>query len=435
MASAPIAYNLLRLTLASIHSTPRGVDRVDFGLCSGLIEAWPAEFVGVLPTILGMRYFSRDQLLRGRDRIISIWGENTLSRDDPALDSLSNRFSDPEAPYPPFRRRGFFPDLQGIFRLGKLLFADEITFGRPMHALPQGSIYLDAGHFGLTFPGAFHWRRRRPDIKPVFLIHDAIPLEFPHLVASDTVNAHRKLMRITAQHASMILTPTQAAGDVIQGFLADHEHRSVPIVPIKLAIDSTFARDVQPDPRLAGRQYFVICGAIEPRKNHAVLLEVWRRLIADKGEDAPFLVIAGSPGYRSESVVEAVSSSPALRRRVIFSSGLSSTALAQVIAGSRALLMPSLAEGFGLPPAEALAVGTPALLSQIPAHSEAVGDFGRFLPANDADAWHREISALMDPTVSAAARARVAGFAPSRWPDYIRTVMDALENQLRPTTV
>ncbi len=137
----------------------------------------------------------------------------------------------------------------------------------------------------------------------------------------------------------------------------------------------------------------MICGAVEPRKNHRLLLEVWRELIRRHDDKTPKLIVAGSPGFASQEIIREMVDDPVLSRHVLITSGLSSPAMAQVMAGARAVLMPSFIEGFGLPPGEALSVGTPALVSDIPAHREAVGQAGEFLPPKNPDPWVDAIEA------------------------------------------
>ncbi len=103
--------------------------------------------------------------------------------------------------------------------------------------------------------------------------------------------------------------------------------------------------------------------------------------------------------------------------------------MAQLMAGARAVLMPSFAEGFGLPPGEALSVGTPALVSDIPAHREAVGEAGEFLPPKNPEAWVAAIERLLDDTYLHARRAAAHGFMPRRWDDYMRDVTAVLLNE------
>jgi len=104
------------------------------------------------------------------------------------------------------------------------------------------------------------------------------------------------------------------------------------------------------------------------------LLNVWRRLAERPGPATPKLVVVGKRGWLNENVTDLMSRSPALRASVIEASGLSTPALRRLLAGARALLMPSFAEGFGLPVAEALAAKVPVIASNLEVFQEFGGD-------------------------------------------------------------
>jgi glycosyltransferase involved in cell wall biosynthesis len=123
---------------------------------------------------------------------------------------------------------------------------------------------------------------------------------------------------------------------------------------------------------LATRPYFVCVGTIEPRKNLTFLLTLWRRLAEEMGEAVPRLVIVGRRGWECESVVDHLERSPSIRRFVHEVCDLRDEQLAELMAGATALLTPSFIEGFDLPSVEALALGTPVIASDIPAHRELV---------------------------------------------------------------
>jgi glycosyltransferase involved in cell wall biosynthesis len=111
--------------------------------------------------------------------------------------------------------------------------------------------------------------------------------------------------------------------------------------------------------------------------------------------------------------MDAIAARTGLRGHVIVARSLSSPALRQVITHARALLMPSLAEGYGLPVAEALTLGTPVVASNIPSHLEVAGDCARFCPPGDVVAWDTAITRLtFDPEFAAASRAMAARFTP-----------------------
>ena len=108
----------------------------------------------------------------------------------------------------------------------------------------------------------------------------------------------------------------------------------------------------------SGAPYFVTLGTIEPRKNHALLLDIWDRFAAE-GRDAPHLLLCGARGWNNAAVFARLDAgNPLVQERP----GLSDGEIAALLVHSRGLLFPSLAEGYGLPPIEAAALGLPITL-------------------------------------------------------------------------
>src|SRR5581483_8051415 len=132
-----------------------------------------------------------------------------------------------------------------------------------------------------------------------------------------------------------------------------------------------------------GAPYFVCVGTIEPRKNHLLLLNVWRRLAERLGAAAPRLVLVGQRGWENEQVIDMIERSPAVRGLVEERNDLSDAAMAKLLAGA---LAPSFGEGYGLPLVEALALGVPALASDIPAFREVAGGVAELLDPLDGPA-------------------------------------------------
>jgi glycosyltransferase involved in cell wall biosynthesis len=172
--------------------------------------------------------------------------------------------------------------------------------------------------------------------------------------------------------------------------------------------------------------YFVVVGAVEPRNNHLLLLLVWRELAARRGPRTPRLLILGSPARGAGPILEALETSEFLRRHVVLVSGLASPALRALIGAARALLMPSLAEGFGLPIIEALALGTPVLASDLPAHREVGADLAVYLDPADPAAWLREVAAFADGEM-AALRRRIAAYRPVTEAQYFQAIAGFLD--------
>ncbi len=427
MKHRPIAFNLVRGLLGAFVSAPRGIERIDFGYLSYLFENWPAECFGVLPLPWGIRTYSRDRVLKARDRLAAYWRETSDARgiaDDAVFARVVAWLNDLPAPTEatPSNAAGTV-QFNGYWRAAKLLMGDGIDLGRPVRRLPEGTIYIDIGHNGISREMFVNWLKDRPDISPVFMLHDTIPLDFPEFVTKGGFAEHARVMKNAARFAKAVITPTPAAAASIHAHFAALGHGDVPIHPISLPIDAAFNRQEHVDATVASHPYFIICGAIDRRKNHTLLVDVWEQLAAKYGPNAPRLVIAGRPNIGSEAVTDRIRQSEVLSRHILVASGLSTPAIARLIAGARALLMPSFAEGFGLPPVEALTLGTPTILSNIAAHREATEGLGIYLDASDRDQWRDAIEmATTDTPDYLAHKARIVAFKPQDWNGYMRRV-------------
>ncbi len=104
--------------------------------------------------------------------------------------------------------------------------------------------------------------------------------------------------------------------------------------------------------------------------------------------------MVGTPGWSAETLFALLDHRPLLRGRVHHAAGLSTPALAQLIAGSRALLVPSLAEGFSLPLLEARALNVPVIASDIAVHRERADAGVCLLPCDDEPGWLAAIDAV-----------------------------------------
>lgn len=427
MTHRPIAYNLVRGLLGSFVSAPRGIERVDFGYLSYLFENWPAECVGVLPMPWGMRYYSRERVLKARDRLAAYWRETSDMRGlaDDSVYARAVAWLNDEAPPATSagtggKRRASF---NGYWRAAKLLMGDGVDLGRPVRQLPERAIYLDIGHNGISRDIFLRWLQDRPDISPVFMLHDTIPLDFPQYVPPGSVPEHARVMENAARYGRVIMTLTPASATAIETRFTALGHTDIPIHPMGLPIDAAFQPDEHRNANVAAHPYFIICGAIELRKNHALLLDVWEDLADRHGAATPRLLIAGRPNTGSGTVMDRIRQSDVLTRHVHVATGLSTPAVARLIAGARALLMPSFAEGFGLPPVEALTLNTPAILSDIAAHREATEGYGIYLGVQDRDGWRDAIETMTTDTADyLALKARIAGFKPLDWTGYMQRV-------------
>ena len=422
--SAPIAYDVARLLLGALAITPRGIDRVDLRYARFFFETWPGDCFGTLPTPWGVRQYDRRRVLQGLDRLEQLWSETTRSYEDRVLLTIKGRLSGNDGPR---IEKSWGPDRavsSPQSRLLELLSAAGFSFGASVvRAVPKNAIYINVGQVGLAIPRIVSWLRHRPDVKSVFMLHDVIPLERPELVSAKDQRRHQRIVDRAAQYASGLIASTAAARKAVLNALCLRGRSTIPVETVPFPVAPVFLENEGPDQELREHNYFVVCGTIEPRKNHHLLLNVWRELVGQRGRHAPKLVIVGSPGWGAGSVLAVLARCRTLHDRVILAHGLSSPALRRLVAHAKALLMPSLAEGFGLPIIEALTVGTPVIASDLPAHREIAGDFAIYRDPTDGPGWLADVCMFADGRKAASEiRRRIVEYRPATWGEYFNRI-------------
>jgi glycosyltransferase involved in cell wall biosynthesis len=389
--SRPLVIDMSRLWLASLRSTPRGIERVDFALARQLTEEWTGPLQGLSWTPWGIRLFDRQGLARLLAHIETIWREQGAAADDPVFrhvrDWLTGRADFEPEPV----LFGLHHHLRRARRAVRTLRATGVSAGTAASAIPHGAILASFGHVGLLAPGMRKLFAARPDIRMAALIHDIVSITDPHFFRDKNEDYFREVLARALGRGSLILTTTDHVRQQIEGIRPPAVEGEGPRIAT-VDIGHTF-RDVPPPPvdtELADAAYFLICGTREPRKNHLLLLNIWREM-ARGGQRVPKLVMAGGHGWGAELVDVTLARSDKLRGHIAHVETLSSPGLFHLVGAARALLAPSFEEGYGLPIAEALTMGTPVVASRIPVFAETTRNCAVLIDPLDGLAWQAEI--------------------------------------------
>jgi glycosyltransferase involved in cell wall biosynthesis len=287
------------------------------------------------------------------------------------------------------------------------------------HARP---VYLNVSSHPLHRPVPI--RRMMRDTGALFvpLLHDIIPLEHPEYVREPWVERARLRLNTVCALADGVITNSVATADSVRPLLP----AELPILPLPLGVTP---RPGAPPAQESGRPYFLLLSTIEPRKNHITLLHLWRRFAQTMGEGTPRLVVVGGRGWETEHVADFLDRCQAIHPHVEERGRLSDEEVASLMAGARALLMPSFTEGYGLPVAEALACGLPVICSDIPAHHEIGTDVPEYLDPIDTLAWGRAILdyASEDSPMRSAQMERMASWQCPKWDTHVAAALEFLD--------
>jgi glycosyltransferase involved in cell wall biosynthesis len=250
----------------------------------------------------------------------------------------------------------------------------------------------------------------------VVSVHDLTPLHHPELCNPATL-AYPGLIRRALRRGAWVHTDSAfVAGEVVDAFGADPARvRAVaPGVPPLPDIAPAEARAlVGPFLPPGVTRYLLAIGTAEPRKDLPGLVRAFDRVAGRHGDLA--LVLAGPPGWGEESLTAAVDGARA-GARVVRTGWLEPSALAALLQGASVLAFPSLYEGFGFPPLEAMSAGVPVVATRAGSLPEVLGDGAFLVDAGDDDALVDALERVLDDPVLrqrlvAAGAARAASFS------------------------
>ncbi len=278
----------------------------------------------------------------------------------------------------------------------------------------------------------------------VYTIHDLVPLRLPFATLDNKRQMFRLLKKIAAEADHIVTVSENSKRDIIE-LLAVDEKR---ITNTYQAVDFPRPYLERPDAAVAEQlsgsfgleldQYLLFFGALEPKKNVGRLIEAYLA----SGVDIP-LVLVAAEGWRNEAETKLLDElrdneprpngfdRTPLRRAVRRFRYVSLSTLVTLIRGARAVVFPSLYEGFGLPVLEAMALGTPVITSRESSLPEVAGDAALLVDPYDADDIARAITTIVNDAdlrteLSRRGRLQAAKFSVERYRERVAALYGSL---------
>ncbi len=323
--------------------------------------------------------------------------------------------------YEVLARLGGHPDLdvrayaatwRGRGRLGELVPPGVTAVGRPMAARPLREAWT-------RFAGPpIEWWTGPVDLvhgpnyvvpptrgAALVSVHDLTPVRFPELCTKDTL-AFPPLIQAAIDRGAWVHTGSAFVADEIRGhFRVDPER----VVAIHDGLTPLSPADPARGRALAGADRYVLAlGTIEPRKGYPTLVAAFDR-VAEADADV-HLVVAGPDGWGVEAFAAAVAAARH-RDRIVRVPWVDDPDRDALVHGATVFAYPSVYEGFGFPPLEAMSAGVPVVASTAGSLPEVLGDAARLVPPGDPDAL---AGALADLLADDAARAALVALGRER---------------------
>lgn len=279
---------------------------------------------------------------------------------------------------------------------------------------PLADADLKGGHI-LLLGGA--WIRNREYISALralkrelsasltILVHDLIQMKLPHLYPNGVGQEFEHNARRMACAADDFLVYSEFTRADLRDFLTSNGEYFKKISKFRLGdmtglhpeadagTDAT-ASDLQS--RFSGQKFAIYVSSIDLRKNHILLINVWRRLVEERGAAAPHLLFIGRPLWRGDEVLELIKNDEKLKRHVHVLSEVNDRDLDWFYRNCLLTLYPSLYEGWGLPVAESLSYGKMCIASDRTATREIAPQLTDLADPYDFRAWLDRVAFYID---------------------------------------
>ena len=285
-----------------------------------------------------------------------------------------------------------------------------LTFTPGDTLLVAGAAWFHAGYAAMLAAA------REAGATVALIVYDLIPLRRPEWCEPGHRRAFEAWIASVLPQADRTFAISRFTAADVSRYAAE---RGIPMpyAPAVLPIGTGLAVPPLRTPRLPPAQSYVLfVSTIEIRKNHVLLLRVWRRLI-ERGAAPPLLVFAGRIGWLADDLMAQLRNSDSLDGHVRVIEDASDGELASLYDGCLFTVFPSLFEGWGLPVTESLAFARPCLTSSTTSLPEAGGGLARTFDPEDVTAATAAIgSVLVDRVELAEWQARIAReFRPVSW--------------------
>jgi glycosyltransferase involved in cell wall biosynthesis len=406
--------DISRLIWRGLRVGPTGIDRVELAYAEHFLLNSPSRPVLAVLHLFGFLFAVRST--GARQFIVSLaerWRGNT----------------------PKNRRSHYITVIKAYLRLLVCGWIGGRGLRKRLATHPGHPIFLVTSHNQVSLAFSINRIRRMFAAKTACLIHDAIPIEHPEYFPPGWDRRHHRLVKNAATLFDGVIANSETTARSLRLHLEPLVDNPISLLNIRVALlgADAFPRPSPPD-IATELPYFVVLGTIEPRKNHLLLLNLWARL-ASTVRSPPRLVVIGARGWETEQIAAMLERSRRLRGLVREYNRLADAEIGSLMANARAVLVPSFAEGYGLPLAEALCTGVPAICSDIPPFREVGGNAPEYLDPLDLGSW---LNAVVDYSQPNSVRRidqlrRIALWQAPTWTQHFKIVDEMIADLSSPT--
>lgn len=294
----------------------------------------------------------------------------------------------------------------------------------------DSSVYVNCAFFSIANTDGHAEQIKKSGLKPFYVVYDLLPLEFPELFWNDEIPLrHFNIINAMASDNSTLISISNDVNNKLQNLVNQIGISCKDFSVSQCGVSDVFLKNKLSTNTVRNfENKFTIFCTIEPRKNHLLLLNVWREMINSGASNIPKLSIIGRRGWNNEDVFRLLDKSAAIKKYVTVFDSLKDEDMIKEIKSSRATLFPSFGEGWGLPIVESLAMGIPVICSDIPVHRECSQGLATYIHPLDGLGWQQEIlkQSQYSQQDDLQQRLKIASFNPIAWADSANAICEAI---------
>lgn len=271
-------------------------------------------------------------------------------------------------------------DLTKNYQISNPLFQDKPLYN--LKNLPKSDVF----HSTFWSPA-----EQITETQRFLTVHDLIPIKFPHLFTEGDRLAQQETFKKLRLNDWIICVSHSTKRDFCEYTHFDPKrvfvtHLAADPTRFYPCVDPETLKKVRSQYAIPDAPYLLTVATLEPRKNIVHVIKSFTDFVQTQRLSEINLVLVGTKGWKFEEIFAEIAQQTALKKRIIFTGFVADEDLAALYSGALAFVYPSLYEGFGLPPLEAMQCGIPVITSNISSLPEVVGEAGILVNPTDKDA-------------------------------------------------
>ncbi len=309
----------------------------------------------------------------------------------------------------------------------------ELTTGQTMdiNTIGTGDVFFD-------IDGVWNLPLRRSEILPIMkrngvklvvYVYDIIPITHPQFFFNETLNNFMNYIGSYLQYADLIIASAQSTLDAIDELL---EQLQLPSIPTSVSWLGADFKVQEAEGEIAEEaiqaveagKYVLMIGTIEPRKNHALVLDAFEKRLFDKGVN---LIFAGRIGWNMEAFKQRIEKQKQFGKQFFVLQGMNDITIDYLYKHAYCVAFPTFNEGFGLPIIESFQRGVPVLASDIPILREVGGDYCEFFDPYSWESFSNSLEKWLKVTAAYdSIKEKIRTYEPVTWDEVAGNIWDAL---------